>query len=132
MRSAYSVFRSKFQSALSGLRYFSRNSDSSEPDFLGMVKLNFDKAAKHSGMNAGLLDVIKGTNSLLQISFPLRRDDGTIEAIKAYRAQNSHHYQPCKGGIRFSPAVDLQEVRSSIVPAISRFSEALLFGMHDL
>jgi len=77
-----------------------------------MVNLNFDKAAKHSGMNAGLLNVIKGTNSLLQISFPLRRDDGTIEAIKAYRAQNSHHYQPCKGGIRYSPAVDLQEVEA--------------------
>lgn len=93
-------------------RYFSHDAvTSSEPNFLDMVKLNFDKAAKYSGMNAGLLDVIKGTNSLLQISFPLRRDDGTIEAIKAYRAQNSHHYQPCKGGIRYSPAVDLQEVR---------------------
>ena len=109
--------RMNLQRACATYRNFNRRLSSGvsneEPDFLNMVRANFDKAAKFSGMDAGLLDVIKGTNSLLQISFPLRRDDGTIEAIKAYRAQHSHHCQPCKGGIRYSPAVDLQEVNLS-------------------
>lgn len=41
--------------------------------------MNFDKAAKHTGIDPGLLEVIKGCNSVLRVSFPLRRDDGTIE-----------------------------------------------------
>ena len=40
------------------------------------------------------------------------QDDGTIEVIRSYRAQHSHHRSPCKGGIRYAEAVDLQEVEA--------------------
>ena len=62
--------------------------------------------------DAGLLEVIKGCNSVLRVQFPLRRDDNSIEIINAYRAQHSHHRLPTKGGIRFAPVVDLQEVEA--------------------
>ena len=77
-----------------------------------MVKLNFDTAARFSGIDAGLLEVIKACNSLLRVNFPLHRDNGTTEVIRGYRAQHSHHRLPCKGGIRFSDEVDLQEVEA--------------------
>jgi glutamate dehydrogenase (NAD(P)+) len=77
-----------------------------------MVKLNFDMAAKYTGINPDLLEVIKACNSLLRVNFPLRRDDGSVEVIRGYRAQHSHHRLPCKGGIRFSDEVDLQEVEA--------------------
>mmetsp|Transcript_40253 Transcript_40253/g.94233 ORF Transcript_40253/g.94233 Transcript_40253/m.94233 type:complete len:520 (+) Transcript_40253:247-1806(+) len=83
-----------------------------EPRFLECVKINFDKAASLLSVNPGLLEVIKACNSVLRISFPLRRDDGSIEVIKAYRAQHSHHFMPTKGGVRFSDKVDLQEVEA--------------------
>mmetsp|Transcript_14420 Transcript_14420/g.28478 ORF Transcript_14420/g.28478 Transcript_14420/m.28478 type:complete len:421 (+) Transcript_14420:244-1506(+) len=83
-----------------------------EPRFLECVKINFDTAASHLTVNPGLLEVIKACNSVLRISFPLRRDNGDIEVIKAYRAQHSHHWQPTKGGVRFSDLVDLQEVEA--------------------
>jgi len=43
------------------------------------------------------------------MNFPVKIDD-KIEVIKAYRVQHSHHKTPCKGGIRFSTAVNLDEV----------------------
>ena len=40
------------------------------------------------------------------------QDDGTVDVIRAYRAQHSHHRTPCKGGIRYAKEVDLQEVEA--------------------
>jgi glutamate dehydrogenase (NAD(P)+) len=42
--------------------------------------------------------------------FPVKRDDGSIEVIEAYRVQHSQHKTPCKGGIRFSDEVNQDEV----------------------
>jgi glutamate dehydrogenase (NAD(P)+) len=42
--------------------------------------------------------------------FPVKMDDGRIEVIEGYRVQHSQHKTPCKGGIRFSDAVDQDEV----------------------
>jgi glutamate dehydrogenase (NAD(P)+) len=85
-----------------------------EPRFLEMVKMNFDRACKHleGTHDAGILSLIRACNSVLRVTFPLRRDDGSVEAINGYRAQHSHHRLPCKGGIRYADAVDLQEVEA--------------------
>jgi glutamate dehydrogenase (NAD(P)+) len=77
-----------------------------------MVQMNFDEAAKHVNIGKGTMDVIRACNSLVRVNFPLRRDSGEIEVIRGYRAQHSHHRLPCKGGIRFSEHVDLQEVEA--------------------
>ena len=83
-----------------------------EPRFLDMVQLNFESAAKHTSLSPGMVSQMISCNSVLRISFPILRDDGSIEVIRAYRAQHSHHRTPCKGGIRYSDAVDLQEVEA--------------------
>jgi glutamate dehydrogenase (NAD(P)+) len=44
------------------------------------------------------------------MAFPLERKDGTVDIIEAHRVHHSRHMTPTKGGIRFSEAVDLQEV----------------------
>jgi len=84
----------------------------SEPRFLEMVKINFDKAVKVAKVEKDLAEVIKACNSLLRVNFPLRRDDGSVEMISGYRAQHKHHRLPCKGGIRYAEGVDLQEVEA--------------------
>ena len=83
-----------------------------EPRFLEMVKINLEKAAKHTDLSPGILNQIMACNSVLRVSFPIERDNGAIEVIRAYRAQHSHHRTPCKGGIRYAEAVDLQEVEA--------------------
>ncbi len=78
--------------------------------FFESVTKSFNKAAKFTKWEKGVLDQIKACNAVYKMKFPIRRDDGGIEVIEAYRAQHSHHKTPCKGGIRFSEAVNQDEV----------------------
>jgi glutamate dehydrogenase (NAD(P)+) len=78
--------------------------------FFGAVEKSFDKAAKFTKWEKGVLEQIKECNAVFQMRFPLKRDDGTVEVIEAYRVQHSHHKAPCKGGIRFAAEVNQDEV----------------------
>lgn len=78
--------------------------------FFHSVEQSFDKAAKFTQWELGLLEQIKACNSVYQMRFPVKRDDGSIEVIEAYRVQHSQHKSPCKGGIRFSDEVNQDEV----------------------
>ncbi|MBC7722598.1 MAG: Glu/Leu/Phe/Val dehydrogenase [Pedobacter sp.] len=78
--------------------------------FFHSVEQSFDKAAKFTKWEKGLLEQIKACNSIYSMRFPVKMDDGRIEVIEAYRVQHSQHKTPCKGGIRFSEAVNQDEV----------------------
>jgi glutamate dehydrogenase (NAD(P)+) len=78
--------------------------------FFAQVSQYFDKAATYTGLPAGLLAQIKACNSVYRVQFPLKRDDGTIEVMDGWRAQHSVHRLPSKGGIRYAPNVDEDEV----------------------
>lgn len=78
--------------------------------FFQSVERSFDKAATFTKWDKGLLEQIKACNSIYSMRFPVRMDDGRIEVIEAYRIQHSQHKTPCKGGIRFSEAVNQDEV----------------------
>lgn len=78
--------------------------------FFEQVNLHFDKAARYTNYAPGILEEIKVCNSVYHMTFPLKRDDGTIETIHAWRAEHSHHKLPTKGGIRFSTLVNEDEV----------------------
>ncbi|MBI3720278.1 MAG: Glu/Leu/Phe/Val dehydrogenase [Sphingobacteriales bacterium] len=77
--------------------------------FFGAVEKSFDKAAKFTKWDKGLLEQIKQCNAVYRMHFPVKIGD-QIEVIKAYRVQHSHHKLPCKGGIRFATSVNLDEV----------------------
>jgi len=105
-----------------------------EPDFLEMVKIftenahglaeerlvtakpppgkRVEEASKRLNHIKGILNIIKPTNSVLAVKFPLKRDNGEIELISGYRAQHSHHRLPCKGGIRYAADVNIDEVQA--------------------
>jgi glutamate dehydrogenase (NAD(P)+) len=77
--------------------------------FFETVNSYFEKAAALTDYPRGLLDQIKVCNSVYAFNFPVRRG-GTLEVISGWRAQHSHHRLPVKGGIRFAPEVDEDEV----------------------
>ncbi|SHG48663.1 glutamate dehydrogenase (NAD(P)+) [Fodinibius roseus] len=78
-------------------------------NFFNEVNKSFDLAAKHSKYDEGLLDQIKICNNIYHITFPLERDDDSIEVIHGWRVEHSHHKLPTKGGIRYSTTVNEDE-----------------------
>ena len=78
--------------------------------FFQQVNLNFDTAAQFTKYPRGLLEQIKMCDTVCHMAFPVKRDDGAIEVIHAWRAEHSHHKLPTKGGIRYSTLVSEDEV----------------------
>jgi glutamate dehydrogenase (NAD(P)+) len=84
----------------------------SQYTFFEQVNLAFDKASALTQHDPRLLAKIKECNGVYHVTFPLVRDDGSIETIHAWRAEHSHHRLPTKGGIRYSEEVSEDEVEA--------------------
>jgi glutamate dehydrogenase (NAD(P)+) len=82
------------------------------PSFFETVNIYFEKAAALCDYPQGLLDQIKVPNAVYAVQFPIRRESGEYEVISGWRVQHSHHRLPVKGGIRFAPEVNEDEVKA--------------------
>jgi len=80
-----------------------------EHSFFGDVTRYFDRAAALLDYPKGLLDLIKGCNSIYRMKFPLKVGND-LQVIEAYRVEHSHHKLPTKGGIRYAESVNQDEV----------------------
>jgi len=69
-------------------------------------------AIKVLGYDQGMYDLLAAPRRELTVSIPLRRDDGRVEIITGHRVQHNYSRGPAKGGLRYSPHVDLDEVRA--------------------
>ncbi|HUR28271.1 MAG TPA: Glu/Leu/Phe/Val dehydrogenase [Planctomycetota bacterium] len=72
----------------------------------------FDVASDHLGLDKGLRDVLRTPDRELTVAIPIKMDDGTMRVFTGYRVQHNFSRGPCKGGIRFAPDVNLDEVRA--------------------
>jgi glutamate dehydrogenase (NAD(P)+) len=82
-----------------------------EPSMLQVFNEHFDRAARFVKAPPDLLENIRACHSVYAIQFPVRIK-GEIRVFHAYRAEHSHHATPTKGGIRYAPTVDLDEVQA--------------------
>jgi len=80
------------------------------PRFFADVNRYFAEAARHSELPAGILHQVRVCNSVYRMRFPVRRDDGEVSVVEAFRAEHSHHRLPTKGGIRYAPRLSQDEV----------------------
>ena len=80
-----------------------------EPRFMEQVQMFIGRAASQASIKPDLLEYIRSCDHALRFQIPLRRDNGTIETLTCYRVQHKHYYMPCKGGVRFTPDLTLQE-----------------------
>ena len=79
---------------------------------LDMHNLQFDIAAEHLKVEPWIIDKIKYSRREFIVRFPLRYDDGHIKLLSGFRVQHNTLRGPAKGGIRYHPDVDLDEVRA--------------------
>ncbi|MEZ6038565.1 MAG: Glu/Leu/Phe/Val dehydrogenase [Planctomycetota bacterium] len=70
------------------------------------------KAAEHARIDPETLLRLSAPRRTVEVSLPLRMDDGTLRLFRGYRVQYDDVRGPFKGGIRFHPQVDLAEVKS--------------------
>ena len=76
------------------------------------VVQQFNRAADRIGLDPQIRKILATTTNEIVVYFPVKMDDGRIEIFTGYRVQHNNVLGPFKGGIRFHPSVDIDEVRA--------------------
>jgi glutamate dehydrogenase (NAD(P)+) len=72
----------------------------------------FDAAADHLELDAELRAILRAPQREYTVNFPVRLDDGSVRVFSGYRVQHNVARGPAKGGLRYHPATDLDDVRA--------------------
>ncbi|KAL7632778.1 UNVERIFIED_CONTAM: hypothetical protein RMT77_016902 [Armadillidium vulgare] len=91
--------------------YFHRGCQIVEDQLIEEMKDRISLEEKRN-KTKGILKILEPCHHVLEVCFPLKRDDGTFEMISGYRSQHSLHRTPTKGGIRYSMDVSADEVKA--------------------
>ena len=75
-------------------------------------QVQFDQAADHLKLEAGLREVLRRPKRQMIVSIPTKMDDGSLKVFEGYRVQHNIARGPAKGGIRYHPNVSLDEVKA--------------------
>jgi len=73
---------------------------------------HFEQAAERLNLDDGMRAVLANSKRELSVSFPVKMDDGSLQVFHGYRVHHNETRGPVKGGLRYSLAVDLDEVRA--------------------
>ncbi|HET9879120.1 MAG TPA: Glu/Leu/Phe/Val dehydrogenase [Candidatus Limnocylindria bacterium] len=72
----------------------------------------FDRAADHLHLSDESRAILRVPKREWTVNFPVTMDDGRVQVLTGYRVQHNMARGPAKGGIRFHPATDIEEVRA--------------------
>lgn len=86
--------------------------DEGLPSLYQSTMARFDRAAQLLDIDPGLYKIIRYPQREVTVYLPVLMDNGQFEVFTGYRVQHSFVRGPAKGGIRYAPDVDLDEVRS--------------------
>lgn len=82
------------------------------PRMIDSVRQQFDKAADIMDLNPDIRKILAHTNNELVVHFPVRLDNGSVEVFTGYRVQHNNALGPYKGGLRYHPAIELDDAKA--------------------
>ena len=77
-----------------------------------MALAQVEQAAKYMELDNGVMQRIKLTEREITVNFPVKLDSGKVKTFTGYRVQHNGTRGPFKGGLRYHPAVDLDEIKA--------------------
>ena len=77
-----------------------------------IARSQIKKACDKLELEDAVYEILKNPMRVLEVSFPVKMDDGSIKSFTGYRSQHNNACGPFKGGIRFHPNVTLDEVKA--------------------
>jgi glutamate dehydrogenase (NAD(P)+) len=81
-------------------------------DLWNTVLEMLDDVARRINLDPGVHAILRQPERELTVAVPVEMDDGPIQVFTGYRIQHSSARGPCKGGVRYHPNVDLNEVKA--------------------
>jgi len=79
-------------------------------EFLEDVLRQFNEATDVLGLEDGLREFLKTPKKIITVSIPVKMDDGSVKVFIGHRVQHNNARGPFKGGIRYHPDVNLDEI----------------------
>jgi glutamate dehydrogenase (NAD(P)+) len=79
---------------------------------LASALAQFDRVAEYLDLDPEVAAVLRVPKREWTVRFPVRMDDGEVQVFTGYRVQHNLARGPAKGGVRFHPATDIDEVRA--------------------
>jgi len=77
-----------------------------------IAQMQFDIAAEYLKLDTGLRQVLRTPKRILEVSVPVKMDNGQVKVFTGYRVQHNIARGPAKGGVRYHPSVTLDEVKA--------------------
>ena len=75
-------------------------------------QIQFDMAAEFLKLDPGLRQVLRTPRRVLEVAVPIKLDNGQVKVFSGYRVQHNIARGPSKGGIRFHPNLNLDEIKA--------------------
>ena len=89
-----------------------------------MAKIPLKQAIEAMQLNPDAAAIIAVPERTLEVSIPLKMDDGTTKVFTGYRSQHSTVLGPAKGGVRYHQNVSMDEVKTLAIWMTSQRAEA--------
>src|ERR1700729_1744609 len=77
-----------------------------------IAQIQFDIAAEYLKLDPGLRQILRTPKRILEVSVPVKMDNGQLKVFTGFRVQHNIARGPAKGGIRYHPGVTLDEVKA--------------------
>jgi glutamate dehydrogenase (NADP+) len=81
-------------------------------DIFADAVARLDSAFQHADIDQEAVQRLKQPKQILEVSIPVRMDDGSLRVFTGYRVRHDDSLGPTKGGIRYHPNVSLPEVKA--------------------